>query len=284
MKSYWFLDREGGTCHPLPHDTGILAERVLGLVGDGIADMPEWEWAVRCGFVKDRSEYLDILHETAMHLAGILLEREIKADHPELILMVKMLDQIDSVINLLSERAVEWYRALNPEFSRKSGLPQGRKLRELIREGSGEALKEILDEIDHLAERRSVLAKRVSAKADEVLPNCSALSGGLVAARLAAEAGGIRKLSMMPGSAIQVLGARNALFCHLSTGSPPPKHGLVYQYSGVHGSRKEKRGKVARVLAAKLAIAARIDYYRGASDPSFISKAKEAIRNAGRGP
>jgi nucleolar protein 56 len=284
MKSYWFLDRGGGTCHPLPHDPGILAERVLELAGSGIADMPEWEWAVQCGFVKDRSEYLDMLHTTAMHLAGILLERELKEDYPELIVMVKMLDQIDAVINLLSERVVDWYRVLNPEFSRKSALPQGRKLRELMREGSGDSLREILDEIDQLAERRSVLAKRVSAKAAGVLPNCSALSGGLVAARLVAEAGGIRNLSIMPGSAIQVLGARNALFCHLSTGSPPPKHGLVYQYSGVHGSRKEKRGKIARVLAAKLAIAARLDYYRGEPDPLFIAKAKEAIRNAGRCP
>nr|HPH35151.1 RNA-processing protein [Methanoregulaceae archaeon] len=102
--------------------------------------------------------------------------------------------------------------------------------------------------------------------------------------RLAAEAGGIRALALMPGSAIQVLGARNALFCHLSTASPPPKHGLVYQYRGVHGSRKERRGKVARVLAAKLAIAAKIDYYRGESDPVFIEKAQETILNAGRSP
>jgi nucleolar protein 56 len=284
MESYWFGDREGETCHPLPHVAGVLAERAEELASECMAEMPEWERAVWCGFVKDRSEYLDILHKTAMHLAGIHLEKELKAGHPELILMVKMLDQIDSVINLLSERAVEWYRALNPEFSRKSVLPHGRKLRDLMREGSGEALLEILDEIDRLADHRSVLARRVSAKAVEVLPNCSALSGGLVAARLAAEAGGIRDLSMMPGSAIQVLGARNALFCHLSTGSPPPKHGLVYQYSGVHGSRKERRGKVARVLAAKLAIAARIDYYRGEPDPAFIAKAKDAIRHARWGP
>ncbi len=271
MESYWFGDREGGTCHPLPHVAGVLAERAEELASECMAEMPEWERAVWCGFVKDRSEYLDILHKTAMHLAGIHLEKELKAGHPELILMVKMLDQIDSVINLLSERAVEWYRALNPEFSRKSVLPHGRKLRDLMREGSGEALLEILDEIDRLADHRSVLARRVSAKAVEVLPNCSALSGGLVAARLAAEAGGIRDLSMMPGSAIQVLGARNALF-------------LVYQYSGVHGSRKERRGKVARVLAAKLAIAARIDYYRGEPDPAFIAKAKDAIRHARWGP
>ena len=284
VKSYWFCDREGGSCHPLPHDKRILADRIEQIEGDKTAEMPVWEYAVQCGFVKNRSEYLNILHTIALYLAGVRLEEASKVDHPELILMVRMLDQIDSAINLLSERSVEWYRALNPEFSRKSEILQGRKLRDLMRDGSDDALREILDEIDQLAERRSSLAKKVSAKASEVLPNCSALSGGLVAARLAAEAGGIRDLALMPGSAIQVLGARNALFCHLSNASPPPKHGLVYQYRGVHGSRKEKRGKVARVLAAKLAIAARIDYYRGEPDPIFIAKAQETILNARRSP
>lgn len=282
MKSYWFLDQACGTYHPLPHDPVVLARRAEELSTTGMAGIPEWEAAVRYGFAKDRSEYLDILHRTAMYLAGIHLEKELKADQPVLIHMVKMLDQIDSVINLVSESAVDWYRVLDPSFSRKSVLPKGRKLRDLMREGSDEALMEILDEMDRLSRCRSALAKRVTSKAAEVLPNCSALSGGLVAARLAAEAGGIHELSMMPGSTIQVLGARNALFSHLSTGSPPPKHGLVFQYSGVHGSGKERRGRVARVLAAKLAIAARIDYYRGETDSEFIAKARVAIRNAGR--
>jgi len=282
MESYWFLDRDGGRCHPLPHDQRILADRITQLEGEKTAEIPEWEYAVKCGFVENRGEYLDILHTTAMFLAGVRIEEASKIDHPEFILMVRMLDEIDTVINLLTERSVDWYRALNPEFSRKSEVPRGKKLRDLMRNGSDEALNEILGEIDQLTERRSALSRKVSAKATELLPNCSALSGGIVTARLVAEAGGIRALALMPGSAIQVLGARNALFCHLSTASPSPKHGLIYQFRGVHGSRKEKRGKVARVLAAKLAIAARIDYYRGEPDPVFITQAKEAILNAGR--
>ncbi|MBP7121153.1 MAG: RNA-processing protein, partial [Methanolinea sp.] len=276
MKSYWFLDQDGGRCRPLPHDQRILADRIKQLERDKTAEIPEWEYAVKCGFVEDRCEYLDILHSVAMYLAGVRIEEASQIDHPEFIQMVRMLDEIDAVINLLTERSVDWYRALNPEFSRKSEVPRGKKLRDLMRDGSDEALNEILEEIDQLTERRSALSRKVSAKATEILPNCSALSGGLVAARLVAEAGGIRALALMPGSAIQVLGARNALFCHLSTASPSPKHGLIYQYRGVHGSRKEKRGKVARVLAAKLAIAARIDYYRREPDPVFIAKAKEA--------
>jgi nucleolar protein 56 len=140
----------------------------------------------------------------------------------------------------------------------------------------------VLDEIERLIEQRTSLMKRVSQRAEEVLPNSSALAGGLVAARLMAEAGGIRELAMMPASSIQVLGAKQALFSHFSTGSPPPKHGVIYQHGRVHGARKENRGKVARALSTKLAIAARIDYYRKEPDREFIEKAAETIREAGR--
>jgi nucleolar protein 56 len=41
------------------------------------------------------------------------------------------------------------------------------------------------------------------------------------------------------------------------------------------------RGKVARVLAGKLAIAARLDFYRGSVVPEFIEKAQARIDLAG---
>jgi hypothetical protein len=88
-----------------------------------------------------------------------------------------------------------------------------------------------------------MLTREIAGCALQVLPNSSALVGGLVAARLAAEAGGIRELAMMPASSLQVLGSRKALFAHLATGSPPPKHGVVFQHGRVHGSRKERRGR-----------------------------------------
>jgi len=282
MKPTWFCAVEGGACHPVSPIPARLAERAEQLDADGTAGMPDWEQAVECGFVEDRSQYLAVLHETALLLAEARLERALVADSPELIRMVRMLEEIDSAVNHLSERAVDWYRSVNPGFSRKSMVPPGKKVRDLLRGGSCEALQDILDAIDQLSERRSALAKQVSLKAAGVLPNCSALAGGLVAARIAAEAGGVRELALMPASAIQVLGAKNALFTHLARGTPPPKHGVIYQNSAVHGSRRERRGSVARVLAAKLAIAARIDYFRGVSDPVFIARAREAIRGAGR--
>lgn len=123
--------------------------------------------------------------------------------------------------------------------------------------------------------------REVSARADEVMPNVSALIGGLVAARLLSRAGGLSELARMPGSTIQVLGSEQALFSHLRAGTPPPKHGIIFQHRRVHNAPKEVRGRVARVLAAKLAIAARLDYYRGVLVPEFIEEAQARIDAAG---
>ncbi len=281
MESYWFGDVEGLVCEPVPRDPVLLARRIEILAGSSGTCIPDWRIAVRCGAVRDRGEYLEQLREAALVLARWNLERAFESGSPELIQMVRMLDQLDEVINLLTERAVEWHRATSPGFSRKRMLPAGRSLIALIREGADDALAGLLDEIERLRDRRSLLMKQVTCKAEEVLPNCSALAGGLVAARLVAEAGGIRELAEMPAASIQVLGARTALFSHLASGTPPPKHGIVYQHGRVHGARRENRGRVARALSAKLAIAARIDFYRKRADQEFLRKAAEAVRKAG---
>ncbi len=282
MESYWFGDVEGVACVPAPGDPALLAGRIELLAAGGRARIPDWRIAVRCGVVGDRAEYLERLREASLVLAERNLARALRAGSPELIQMVRMLDQLDEVINLLTERAVEWHRSIRPEFSRKRTLPAGRNLIALMRQDADDALAGVLDEIDRLRDRRSQLMKQVSRRAEEVLPNCSALAGGLVAARLAAEAGGVRELAALPAASIQVLGAKTALFSHLTSGTPPPKHGIVYQHGRVHGARRENRGRVARTLAAKLAIAARIDYYRKCADSEFLMIAEEAVRKAGR--
>jgi nucleolar protein 56 len=58
-----------------------------------------------------------------------------------------------------------------------------------------------------------------------------------------------------------VLGAEKALFRSLKTGTRPPKHGLIFQHTLLHDAKKWQRGKIARALAGKLAIAARADAF-----------------------
>jgi nucleolar protein 56 len=57
------------------------------------------------------------------------------------------------------------------------------------------------------------------------------------------------------------LGAEKALFRSLKTGTRPPKHGLIFQHTLLHDAKRWQRGKIARALAGKLAIAARADAF-----------------------
>jgi nucleolar protein 56 len=98
---------------------------------------------------------------------------------------------------------------------------------------------------------------------NKIAPNITMTAGATIGARLIARAGGLERMARLPASTIQVLGAEKALFRAIRTGSRPPKHGILFQHEAVHMAPKWQRGKIARTLANKIAIAARIDFYRG---------------------
>lgn len=282
LQRYWFGDVDEQECRAAGTDPAVLAERAATLRTGMESYAPiDWEVARDCGVVRTREEYVDLLRAVCTTLAREKIALSYRGRDVELLQMVRMLDELDNVINLLQERAAEWYQVTTPSFSRKYRSLPARKMLDLIRRGARGGLADAADEIERLAGTRTRLMREVSARADEVLPNTSALIGGLVAARLLSRAGGLSALAKMPGSTIQVLGSERALFSHLRGGTPPPKHGIIFQHRRVHNAPKDVRGRVARVLAAKLAIAARLDYYRGEAVPEFIRNAQARIDGAG---
>jgi Protein implicated in ribosomal biogenesis, Nop56p homolog len=282
LQRYWFGDVDEQECRAAGADPAALAERAATLRTGMESYIPiDWEVARDCGVVRTREEYVNLLRAVCTTLAREKIALSYQGRDVELLQMVRMLDELDNVINLLQERAAEWYQVTTPSFSRKYRSLPARKMLDLIRRGARGGLSDAADEIERLAGTRTRLMREVSARADEVLPNTSALIGGLVAARLLSRAGGVSALARMPGSTIQVLGSERALFSHLRGGTPPPKHGIIFQHRRVHNAPKDVRGRVARVLAAKLAIAARLDYYRGEAVPEFIQNAQARIDNAG---
>ncbi|WP_342771742.1 RNA-processing protein [Methanoculleus sp. UBA300] len=282
LQRYWFGDVDEQGCRAAGTDPAALAKRAAALRTGMDSYIPiDWETARDCGVVRTREEYVDLLRAVCIALAREKIAVSYQARDVELLQMVRMLDELDNVINLLQERAAEWYQVTTPSFSRKYRSLPARKMLGIIRKGARGGLGNVADEIDRLAGVRSRLMREVSARADEVLPNVSALIGGLVAARLLSRAGGLAALAKMPGSTIQVLGSERALFSHLRGGTPPPKHGIIFQHRRVHNAPKEVRGRVARVLAAKLAIAARLDYFRGEAVPEFLKDAQARIDAAG---
>ncbi len=282
LQRYWFGDVDEEGCRSAGTDPAALGERAATLRTGMESYVPiDWEVARDCGVVRTREEYVDLLRAVCIARARAKIAESYRARDVELLQMVRMLDELDNVINLLQERAAEWYQVTTPSFSRKYRSLPARKMLDLIRKGARGGLGDVADEIDRLTVTRTRLMREVSARANEVLPNTSALIGGLVAARLLSRAGGLPALARMPGSTIQVIGSEQALFSHLRGGTPPPKHGIIFQHRRVHNAPREVRGRVARVLAAKLAIAARLDYYRGEAVPEFIKDAQAKIDEAG---
>ncbi|MBY8991278.1 MAG: C/D box methylation guide ribonucleoprotein complex aNOP56 subunit [Candidatus Lokiarchaeota archaeon] len=107
------------------------------------------------------------------------------------------------------------------------------------------------------------LEERLTVLMTKSAPNINAIIGSLIGAKLIAKAGGLRKLAFMPASRIQLLGAEKALYRFLKTGEKRPKHGLIFQWNQIRGSKYYHRGKIARVVAGKIGIAAKVDNFNG---------------------
>ncbi|MFX1487578.1 MAG: C/D box methylation guide ribonucleoprotein complex aNOP56 subunit, partial [Promethearchaeota archaeon] len=110
---------------------------------------------------------------------------------------------------------------------------------------------------------REELEEYLTFTMERVAPNINAIIGSLIGAKLIAKAGGLKKLAFMPASRIQLLGAEKALYRFLKTGEKRPKHGILFQWNQIRSAKPYHRGKIARVVAGKLSIAVKVDYFSG---------------------
>ncbi|MBD3350548.1 MAG: C/D box methylation guide ribonucleoprotein complex aNOP56 subunit, partial [Candidatus Lokiarchaeota archaeon] len=89
------------------------------------------------------------------------------------------------------------------------------------------------------------------------------LIGSQLAGKIITMAGGLRDLALMPSSTIQVLGAEKALFRSLRKNADSPKHGIIYTWPEIRGAQYWQRGKISRLLAGKISICSKVDYFKG---------------------
>ncbi|HJJ37350.1 MAG TPA: RNA-processing protein [Methanocorpusculum sp.] len=265
-----------GEAGNLSTDPAQCEERILNTAAIPSV-LCNWEDLREAGLITSREEYLRAVREVAVFLAVKGIAADLDTKDAALLQMVRTLDEMDEVINLLTERVTDWHAAITPGTSHKYTRANGPRLVQKIAKSGSPSLKRVAREILSLSGVRTDLMKEVSREAMTIIPNMSALVGGLVAARLISRVGGLDAAAKLPGSSIQVIGAESALFSHIRTGSSSPKHGIIFQHRRVHNANKEVRGKVARQLAAKLAIAARLDLYRGELDPAFVEQANAKI-------
>ncbi len=255
---------------------------------------------VETGFAKDTKELGIWNRNVSMELAKLRVKGA--AEKRDLIIAqaIQTLDDLDRTVNLFAGRLREWYGIHFPEIDRliekhetyarlvmnlgyrdnfslealeKESIPQERakataKAAEAsmganISEQDLAEIQALSRDVLELYELRKNMENYVDKTMEEVAPNTRAVAGALLGARLIAIAGSLQNLAMRPASTIQVLGAEKALFRSLKTGARPPKHGLIFQHALLHDAKRWQRGKIARVLAGKLAIAARIDAFGG---------------------
>ena len=80
---------------------------------------PDWQQAVACGVCRDRAEYLFLLQNVCIAGSEQAVREQYAAKDVELLQMVRTLDEMDTVINVLSERVADWYQIRHPSFSLK---------------------------------------------------------------------------------------------------------------------------------------------------------------------
>ncbi len=205
-------------------------------------------------------DYSEMRRRVALGLCQAYLARA-PGDDELIIEALGTLKDLQKALNILALRLAQNYTESGvapayegEEISPETIVDTGVSHTTNVSEGLARQIKALIEYRGGLEEELEIMMMRTA-------PNLSGLAGPLLGARLIAAAGGLGKLAVSPGSRIQVLGAERAMFRHLKERGDPPKHGIIFQHPTISKSPWWQRGKIARSLAAKLAIAARIDTF-----------------------
>jgi nucleolar protein 56 len=224
------------------------------------------------------------------------------------ILAINTYNEIERTRNLIHEKLEDWYGIFFPELRLNNPLTYARfvidfgmdkkgadkaEIALLLETGADEVTAKIERSIGKepsgaeytmlkgVAESELALAKEEEAldaymkeRVKELMPNISHLIDYKVAAELLAKAGSLTKLALMPASTVQLLGAEKSLFKHIRFHTKPPKYGVLFKLPQISAASKRNRGRIARLYAAKICIAAKADAFT----KNFIAeKLKEQI-------
>lgn len=128
-----------------------------------------------------------------------------------------------------------------------------------ISEDDIQNIQHLCDQVIEISSYRSQLYDYLRSRMMAMAPNLTVLVGELVGARLISHAGSLINLAKHPASTVQILGAEKALFRALKTKKDTPKYGLIYHSALVGQTSTVNKGKISRMLAAKAALATRVD-------------------------
>ena len=120
----------------------------------------------------------------------------------------------------------------------------------------------LCDQLIDMHGYRTQLSEYLQNRMMTVAPNLTVLVGEVIGARLISHAGSLVGLAKHPASTVQIFGAEKALFRAITKRQSTPKFGLLYHATLVSSASLKYKGKISRMLAAKAAIAVRVDALR----------------------
>lgn len=267
------------------------------------------EVLLETGFIDSEHDLEDVIRKLAIQITERKLKESSESDDLLLIQSIHAIEELEESEVKLVERIREWYPLHFPELDvirdhwkyvelvadygdRESVIKSGLIDSDVDLDSSMgaelssedlEVIRGFARTIKSIQESKKSTTDYVDGKMEKIAPNLRDLVGSSLGAKIIAHTGGIKRLALLPSSTVQILGAEKALFRHLKTGERPPKHGLIYQHPDVRGSRWWIRGKVARMLAGRISLAVRKDFFSGEYDPSIkegFENKLEAIKKA----
>ena len=238
---------------------------------------------------KDQKYYPDF-YQKNLELTKDGLKQSVNEDN--LIMQaIANINELDKISNTMSKRLREWYSLYYPELSEE--IENHEKYVEFIleQERTIESFGADLNDVD--IQEMKLLAERIASlyelrKQHELYlqkimknycPNLLELAGATIAARLIELGKGLKHLALLPASTLQLLGAEKALFRHLKTGSRSPKYGVIINHPLIQNAKREHKGKAARMLADKLSLCARLDFFKGElKAPDYRKELEEKLK------
>lgn len=244
------------------------------------------------------------LNSTYQEIASEKIRQSVKSNDVMIVETVNSLEEIEETTGKLIERLREWCTPYLPELDNlhnhelyskiiatqtsreniiKSNILENTNITLSdsysvdISESDLEIIKAFAASVYQMYQTKNELEEYINSKIKETAPNLYDVAGANLAGKLIAHMNGLENLAKLPSSTVQIIGAEKAIFRHLKTGENPPKHGLIFQHPSIRGSNWWVRGKLARVVASKISIAARKDAFGSDYDPNLKANLDERI-------
>ncbi|MAS62450.1 MAG: hypothetical protein CMA34_02055 [Euryarchaeota archaeon] len=227
-------------------------------------------------------ERMEILDEAALLLSKQDVDDSASDPDRRLEHLIRAAEEIRSSWVLLEARLTEWIVLLLPRARMESDrnrlaklVIDSEKISDLAehfdvelppvlpKDTEWKVIKNWSETVASLESQLARIESTIRELSLEHLPSLSAIAGPLIAAKLCVAAHGRMRLARLPAGTVQILGAEKAFFSHLKLGTKTPKHGLIYSHVLISRSPKPVRGRISRMLAARMSLAARIDAFNG---------------------